>query len=167
MPFALRNLNCNKACQALLLTRTVECWEFASDGDHRRWNRVLNRARPGAAQVCLHCVNIVVMSPSSTALSFGIVCRRRCSTSLSRMLLLLAESKTLNSLPLNASTVTIRYTSAVSLISFLLFGSELLRPLPARLIIPRCRGILRTSMGYGVVVCHGSDHAAQFAWTSN
>src|SRR5277367_2321753 len=112
MPFPLRNLNCNKACQALLLTRTVEGWEFTSDCDHRRWNRVFNRARPGAAQVRLHCVNIVVMSPSSTTLSFGIVCRRRCSTSVSRMLLLLlllllllAESKTLNPLPLNASTV--------------------------------------------------------------
>jgi hypothetical protein len=83
------------------------------------------------------------------------------------LLLLLAESKTLNPLPLNASTVTIRYTSAVSLVSFLLFWSELLRPFSARLIIPRRRSILRTSMGHGVVVCHGSDHAAQFAWILN
>ena len=162
MPFPLRNLNCNKACQALLLTRTVEGWEFASDCDHRRWNRILNRACPGAAQVRLHCVNIVVMSPSSTTLSFGIVCRRRRSTSVSRMLLL-AKSKTLNPLSLTASTVTMRYSSVVSLVSFLLFWSELLRPVSARLIIPRRRSILRTSMGYRVVVSHGSDYAAQFA----
>jgi hypothetical protein len=163
VPFPLRNLNCNKACQALLLTRTVKGREFASDCYRRRWNRVLNRTRPGAAQVCLHCVNIVVMSSSGTTMGFGIVCRRCCSTSLSRMLLLLAESKTLNSLSLTASTVTIRHYSIISLVTFLLFWSELLRPFSARLIIPRRRSILRTSMGYRVVVSHGSDYAAQFA----
>jgi hypothetical protein len=162
VPFPLRDLNCNKACQALLLTRTVEGWEFASDCDRRRWNRVLNRARPGAAQVCLHCVNIVVMSPSGTTLGFGIVCRGRCSTSVSRMLLLLAESKTLNPLSLTASTVTIRYYSVISMVSFLLFWSELLRSFSPSLVIPRRRSILRTSMGYRVVVSHGSDYAAQF-----
>jgi hypothetical protein len=166
VPFPLWNLNCNKACQALLLTRTVESWEFASDCDHRRWNRILNRTRSGAAQVGLHCVNIVVMSPSGTTLGFGIVCRRCCSTSVSRMLLLLllllllTESKTLNPLSLTASTVTMRYYSVISLVSFLLFWSELLRSFSARLVIPRCRSILRTSMGYRVVVSHGSDYAA-------
>jgi hypothetical protein len=83
------------------------------------------------------------------------------------LLLLLAESKTFNPLSLTASTVTIRYTSVVSLVCFVLFWSELLGPFSARLIIPRRRRILRTSMRYRVVVCHGSDHAAQFAWKPN
>jgi hypothetical protein len=166
VPFPFRNLNCDQACQALLLTRAVEGWEFAADCDHRRWNRVLNRACPGTAQVRLHRVDIIVVPPSRTTLSFGIVCRGRCSTSVSRMqllLLLVAESKTLNPLSLTASTIAVRYSSDVSWASVLFFWSELLRPFSAPLIIPRRRSILRTSMGCRVALSHGSDDAAQFA----
>ena len=127
MPFSFWHLDCDKTRQALLLTRPVESRELASDCNNRRRDRVLNRARSWAAQVRLHRMDIVVVAPSCSILSFDKVCRRCCATSGSRMVLLLTKSKTLNPFPLTASTVTIRRPSDVSLIRLLLFRSDLLR----------------------------------------
>lgn len=114
-PVPIRDFHRDQAGQRLLLTRAIECWEFASDGHRWCGNGVLHYPRPGT-QVGLHGLDIIIMS-SAIRLVLMLEIARRRGTTLISLMKTGCSSQTLDAVPLTASLTTIPTIELISTIS--------------------------------------------------
>lgn len=77
-PFAFRDFDRNQTSQTLLLARSTQSWILAADGDCRRGDWILRHACTGAAECCLHRLNIVVVPPATVGVVSFLVFASRC-----------------------------------------------------------------------------------------